>query len=351
MKHGDITIDEAVTVLDRLGGRSVVNAMVAGQEIKLVKYGGFTLGQVEAGINALGGEQVMQGLISGALRARRVGEELLIEPACRPLFDRHGRRIPPDGLKGSVRDTSLGFHFEQPHSNYQGLARLMDLGLLTEPCSTGVFMAHEDLLLRQLQGNKQVAGILNGVHMPVLIPRTQISDYGQSAERFIEAAAVSYRREFPDRSFAIDPQNQLAGKVSIVAGSHHEQLVKEIARGCLPGIYFPNPLMGFSILAQHEQMSSLPAGFLLSGVIDTAVAWVMYPDIFGQPKVTGHGQIASNYDCSANQWQAPWSNCSLHFLALSKKARVGYRNYESGSVAREDFSGGLLFAGTFVGQS
>ena len=55
------------------------------------------------------------------------------------------------------------------------------------------------------------------------------------------------------------------------------------------GIYFPNPLQGFSVDAGWEQMATLPEGFILSG-IDIIIAMIMYPDILTQ-KITGYNSL------------------------------------------------------------
>ena len=85
--------------------------------------------------------------------------------------------------------------------------------------------------------------------------------------------------------------------------------------------------------AQREQMAALPEGFSLSGPIDTAMGFAMYPELLGKDATT------PVYDCSAVQWQS--SGYSLNFGADDDDADFG--SGSNLSDADDYCSGGLLF--------
>lgn len=302
--------------------------------MSVYKYASWSFGDTEALINALGEENAL-GLKSGDLTVERVGATLQIKEAIRPLFDKNGRRIPPRGLVANVCDPNREFRLDQPTLDYGArLARFEGMGLT--PLILGAdFEARAKELLQSLAQNEQTKNLLKRVHLPVVIPRTQVADLGQTTEELVTVAGKSYCREFPDRSFTNYRVGELAKRVAIVEGSRYGWLLGRMAEEPVVGIYVPNPLQGYSVHAQREQMSTLPEGFILSGPLDTAMGWVMYPDVLGRDYKT------PGYDCSAVQWQS--SEYSLCF-----RADVGGACFAGGARLADAggyCSGGLLFLG------
>lgn len=332
----EVKIGEAIAVFSLLGGKSAVEAIIeANRPIPPVKYSRYTLGQIAEAIpNMLGGEEVIDGLLEGRLKVERVDDTLVIKPAVRSLFDRHGRPIPPDGLRVTFRN-NFNFGLPQPSINYgYRIARLADVGLATSITGSS-FESIVRLLLSQLQDNEQTAKSLNGVWLPVVIPRTVFDDYGKVAERFISAAAFSYRQQFPRRTLINHLRGQLKEQIITKSGSrHYDELVTKVADNSVVGIYFPNPFHGFPIRSQLEQMNSLPKGFVLSGVIDTAIGWIMYSDFLGRDSRT------PVYVCSANRWR---EDSLLCFSASDTNA--SFSQYLDSAVAVGRSSGGLLYIG------
>jgi hypothetical protein len=191
------------------------------------------------------------------------------------------------------------------------------------------------VLKAKLRSSAQLSNLLNCVHLEVVVPKTIVSDLGKSTKEFVAAAGISYQRQFPNRPFTNYRKDELECQVTIVPGSRYERLIGSIEKSSLVGIYFPNPIQGFSVHAQREQMSNLPEGFILSGPLDTAIGWVMYPDILGRDNKT------PAYDCSAVQWRS--AGRSLYF-----EAGFGDATFGAGAGLRDAgsrCSGGLLFVG------
>ena len=273
-------------------------------------------------------EEILQGVLSGDL-------EIVVQKAMQILFDRHGRRIPPRGLVAAVCDPNRYFRLDQPSLDYANrLARLEQAGL-PAGISAAEFEARASALLSSIGENKWIKNLLNGVYLPVIIPQMNISDLGAVTEQLVSAAEKSYLSQFPNRSFTNHRKGELAGQATIVSGSRYEQLLACLDKGAVVGIYFPACLQGFSVDAQREQMLSLPENFILSGSVESAIAWGMYPDILGRDFHT------PGYDCSAVQWRS--SDYSLSFGAYDVNAGFGLR--ASLGYASDYFSGGLLLLG------
>lgn len=189
-------------------------------------------------------------------------------------------------------------------------------------------------LKEKLRGIVQVANLLNGACFPIVVPQIRFDDYGQAMDEvMIPAVERAYRRQFSGRVFDNHRKGDLAGQVTVVPESRHQVLLDRMQRGYVIGLYFPNPLQGFSVLAQREQMETFPEGLLLAGGFDSAMATMMYSDVLVRDGKT------PVYDLSALQWQS--SEYSLSFSANDDRLQFGHRAYLGNAF--EYFSGGLLF--------
>lgn len=126
------------------------------------------------------------------------------------------------------------------------------------------------------------------------------------------------------------------GKVSILDGTRHDQLINRLAEGTVVALYFPNALQGYSINAGWEQIATMPEGCLLAGGIDTSVAYIGYPDVLGRD---GKTPVLT---CDALGWES--AEYSLCFHADDSDARFAYT--DSLSDANDYCSGGLVFLGS-----
>jgi len=232
-----------------------------------MKYGQVTLGQVEAIINKLGGKEVFDAILRGEKR-------VTVEDAIQLLFDKHGRRIPK-GLDDDVVDPTWGldnFRFEFK-KNYSGsLNRLHDLLNIDTGVTSSQFRATIEALLRKINSDSRIANITNGVWLPIVIPNTE-DCLGDELNYYLNLISkVANNRNI---SFEIN-QSDFCQGAFIVDNVGCADLLVRLIKGPVIGIYFPNPLQGYSIPAAREQMKTLPEGFALSG-LDVLIAMLMHP--------------------------------------------------------------------------
>jgi hypothetical protein len=272
----------------------------------------------------------MRGKISIAHKARK--EDIM------DLFDKHGRRIP-EGLQASVCDANRDFRLDQPKLDENAdfanrISRLHGCLSIDTEVTAKQLKTETERLLAIIRENPQIANIANGVCLPVVLPKFVTDDFGAELERYLAGVANSYAKTFGDRTFYNHREGTLANQVSMVDGSRHDQLIERMKEGPVIGLHFPNPLQGFSIHASREQMSTLPEGFILSGM-DTPIAMAMYPDILARDWNTpGLGMAAL-------QWQS--AGYSLLFWAYG--GRLVYSRTDGLAYAVGNYSGGLLFLG------
>ncbi len=300
----------------------------------------WTTGELNALVKNLGGERVARKIQKG---------KVSLEGAVKTLFDKHGRRIPED-LQANVHAADRNFRLNQPKldEEVEFVNRITRLHrcLIT----AGQFMAETKRLLAIIRDNSQIANIANGVFLPVVLPKLVTDDLGAELEMYLADVNKSYRKTFSDRIFNNYRKGELVSKVSVVDGSRHDQLISRMKEGPVIGLHFPNPLQGFSINADREQMSTLPEGFILSG-LDTPIAMAMYPDILARDWNT------PGLDMAALQWQSAtpspyfkardlqWQSAdySLHFEA--NDGRLDFDGVDDRAYAYDYYSGGLLFFG------
>ena len=294
------------------------------------KYADWTRGQVEALINIIG-EENAKGLLSGDISAE--SKEVI-----KKLFDKHGRRIP-EGLQANVCDPNRDFRLERPKLDEEvdfanRIMRLHECLSIDTEVTVEQLKAETERLLAIIGENSRIANIANGVCLPVVLPKLVTDDLGAELELYLAGVKNSYAKTFGDRTFYNHRKSTLANEVSIVDGSRHDQLVSRMKECPVIGLYFPNPLQGFSIHADREQMSTLPEGFVLSGM-DTPIAMAMYPDVLARDWNT------PGLDMAALQWRS--ADYSLSFKAYDDKLDFGY----TGPLAYvyDYYSGGLLFLG------
>lgn len=296
-----------------------------------MKYGSVTLGQVEAAINKLGGQEVWDAWLRGEKTAT-------VEDAIQLLFDKRGRRIP-EGLQANVCDANRSFRLDQPKlvEEVEFVNRVLRLhGCLS--IDTGItaeqLKAETERLLVIIRENFQTTNIANCVYLPVILPKLVTDDLGAELELYLVGVNNSYAKTFGDREFYNHRKGTLRNEVSIVDGSRHDQLVERMKQGSVIGLHFPNSLQGFSINASREQMSTLPGGFVLSGM-DIPIAMAMYPDVLACDWKT------PGLDLAALRWQ------SVVYSLCFRASDGGLDFVRAGDLARayDCSSGGLLFLG------
>jgi len=284
------------------------------------------------------GEEVAVQIKNGKKIVVREGDELVLKDAIRPLFDKHDRRIP-EGLLANVCDANRSFRLDQPvlaqKADYANrILRLhgcfsIDTGVTAEQLKAGT-----ERLLAIIRENSQIANIVNGVYLPVVLPKLVTDNLGAELELYLAGVNKSYIRTFSDRKFYNRRKGTLTNEVSVVEGSRHDQLIERMKQELVIGLHFPNPLQGYSFNASREQMLTLPEGFILSGM-DTPIAMAMYPDILAR------GWNTPGLNLAALQWQS--ADFSLSFRAYAVK--LDFVGTAFLADARGSYSGGLLFLG------
>jgi hypothetical protein len=185
------------------------------------------------------------------------------------------------------------------------------------------FEQRSKILLRKLREDERMAPILNGIHLPIHLPQCEIGDYGGLVDDlFLPAVKRAYEATFSNRRFQDNVKGNLSGRLAVARECRQEKLIEVMATGPIVGILFPIALQGYSILAAREQMASLPEGFILSGVLDTCVAMITYPDVLA----TDH---APTLVCAGTTWATDLSLCfhpgekSLSFCVADEAVAVG----------------------------
>ncbi len=257
------------------------------------------------------------------------------------LFDKFGRRIPKN-LQAIVCHADQSFRLDQPKLNWEEdfASRILwlhrclgiDTGVTAEQ-----FKAETERLLTMIWDNPQIANSTNGVCLPVILPQCVTDDLGTEMERYLDGVVNSYTETF-GYSFDNCHEGELKGNVSIIDGSRHDQLVSRMKHGPVIGIYFPNPLQGFSSDASREQMSTLPEEFILSGM-DALIAIIMYPDVL----FVQRDELKPVLSLSA---LACWSDFHLLDSEKTDDNKLGFANTEDASaLAHGNCSSSLLFIG------
>ena len=259
------------------------------------------------------------------------------------VLDKTGRLIPSKNLQAAVCASDKNFYLVQPKlKNVADYAdRLIRFQKAFKPgpiMSVAEFEGKSRELIAEIGENKDLANLLKGVYLPIVLPKLKnFSDYGQTLEQiFLPAVKLAYEKQFPGRKFVNHRENDLAKKVSIIPESRHNELVAKMEKGIVVALYFPNPLSGFSVLAAREQMAFLPKGLMLAGGFDAMTAQTMYPDILARDFHT------PGYDLSALSWQSP--DYSLYLVALDGEVHFARRGGLGGAFG--SYSSGWLFFGS-----
>ncbi len=292
---------------------------------------GLDAGRQLALVKKLGGRDIVNAILRGEKKVK-------VEDAFQLLFDKRGRRIP-EGLSTKVCDDDRAFKLNQPKletgADYADrIARLHKcLSVDTRIRSAELFKNEVEDLLGLIRNNPLTSKILNGIWLPVIMPQI-IDDLGTTLVQYLTAVERSYIKTFSKQRFFNKIEDFPANEVSIVDGSRHEQLIEQMKKGPVIGIYFPNQLQGFSKDACREQMSTLPKGFILSG-LDIPIAMIMYPDVLAYDISTpGYELNALAGQSSDNLFYFKTALSSLFFETAGRMAS-----------ANGKFSGGLLFVG------
>ena len=330
-------LEQAAQLILMLGGSEKVAVLLNGRKGANFKFGQIDFGQLEAILNKIvktagGDEKAIEQLLGGE-------SEIQLIKAVKKLFNQHGHRIPPQGMKAAHTDPNRSFNLIQPALETVDTLALRLVrsqeAFQPEPIMMAAdFQGKVHELLAALRADEQIANLTDSVCLPIILPQIEQKDfdYGRTlGQVFVVAAKKAYEKEFPGRPFNYR-QDDLAGHVTIIDESHR-RLVERLFQSHLIALYFPNPLQGFSVHAQREQMESLPTTLHLAGGLDILSAVTMYPDVLGRDSNT------PGLDMAALEWRDAAS--SLNFEAHDGYAGFDDRTHLGNAGGR--YSGGLVF--------
>lgn len=290
-------------------------------------------------------------VLEDSVRFRKVDSATIeVAKAVRKLFDRHGRRRPTKGMEFAVTDADYdSYNVRRPvlEQEEQWVAVFTKFATAFN-CGMNILLAdwhgRIQAIRTWLQADPQLANLLKGSCFPLLIPAMpelkgdEKYDYGTELESgFLPYVAEAYQAAFLGRPFTNYRQGELAGQVMLLPESRQGELLKRRSEGVVSALWFPQALQGYSVLADREQMATLPhpERIILGGAIEAAVAMMAFPNELAFSAST------PLYDLAACQWQS--AECSLCFRANGGELRfdggVGLDGAGSG------YSGGLLVLG------
>jgi len=197
------------------------------------------------------------------------------------LFDSNGRLTPtPSDIVFSQKSRRY-FKLTQPILNYSqiysNIKTYMNIGTLTET----EFKEKAEALLKEVQIDPVMCGLLNGVHMPFICPQTiPGGDLGMELDEvLLTAVGKSFSEKFPEYNFNNYYKGQLTGKMTVLPESRYEKLLEKRKSGPVVGWYFADCLQEYAIPSQRTVMSRIPERFILSGPLEVAAAQVGIPDL------------------------------------------------------------------------
>ncbi len=307
MKHGTITRQEMLWLVEALGGEAGVDAVLAGRNFKPVKYGELTAGQEEAFFNNVGGVENILANLRGELEIVFKQPEIILS-----FNAKTGICLASKGLQHAVTQPNPNFSAEKLQRFDYGTTLTQyekDYG----PSGMTVSDFQKAVKFQIAELNKQPKGISNiqtGPFFPIITPAfPQKFDWGVWVEAAVENAGAAYKEIFSGRDFNNYQKNNLANQVSLVEGCRWLDLLTEINSAKTPrvGLYFPQALHSWSVLAAREVERFLPQGFFLSGP-DCIIGMNLYPQYLAKNWNT------PGYDLSAFQFKGP--ALSLYFQAI-----------------------------------
>jgi hypothetical protein len=195
-------------------------------------------------------------------------------------IDVYGRVIP-HGLQAPAHMSSRRyFQIERcdrtPESSLERLQR--HLGISTS-WTAAAFAARAEQIRNRISDDEVLAPLLNGVHVPFILPRIPKEDVGTLLEeQFLPAVGRAFESTQPGGQFVNHVPHSLAKCLSAAPGSRHQLLIEAAHQREVVGIYFPC-LTEYSVPAALEAVAAFPGDFLLAGGFDTAAALVAAPDL------------------------------------------------------------------------
>lgn len=212
------------------------------------------------------------------------------------LFNNFGRF---HSISTEKLTASASLHLKQPqYFHYAALRVRVARAFRTESPlpEADEFAVRATAIIQRLRSNPKLANVLNGCHLPLLLPQLparyygnwkdrllgRANDYGTLLkDRFLPAVERAYQAKLPNWRLDNPMEEQLSRQISVVAESRHGRLIEQMLAGSVVALYFPVALESLSVDACRQLIKDLPEEFLLSGGVDTAMALATHPDLLG----------------------------------------------------------------------
>lgn len=339
MRHGEKQLKEVFALLAAV---AEFNGQPLDERECPPVFGNDTLGQVGALYQKLGRE-VLEALRRGDVKIVMENDVAKVIKAIKPFVDGNGVFIPGRGITAKVTAAHWQFDLGKTTVVYEEVIEALSYAFERKDFPSATELQERlEQLKAALLADERFCHLIDGQYacpLITVIPPTPVDDYGQTLwQKYVPALARVYARQFPGRAFNDYRKDSLVGQVTVLAGTHHDKVVKLAAEGFVPGLFFPNAMQGWSVLAQRQLIATLPGNpfqFSLGGGIDTFSAWM------GNIGVTARDFNAPGQDMSALQWREP--SYSLYFGAGG--GRLDFGGGAGLGDAGDDVSGGFFVFG------
>ena len=220
------------------------------------------------------------------------------EPVYVGFFDENGR-CNPAGVQSDVYTKSRNyFKIVQPQIDLDAIYNRVTVHLPGHFPTREAFKSRYLEIIQSIKDNPDVAGALKGVCVPFMLPQSIVVDEGAVLEdTYLSALFRAYKHEFPEFEFRDHHKSKLDGRLTVVEGTRHFELLEKLREAPVVGVLFP-AMREFSVPAAIDKMAQLPASFSLAGGIDTCAALIANPSLLirkdGYSPLLWCGSLASN---------------------------------------------------------
>ena len=254
------------------------------------------------------------------------------------IFDANGRLVPSDSDFVYSNVDRRYFSLEQPPLDLRTIYKRFTTAFGGQiSVSEQSFIEKVENLSQQLSTDSANKELLNGVHVPFVIPaHFSQMDLGEAFSNLVASVEKSFEAEFPQYEFKDFTEKNYLKNVQHVEGSRLEVAYSKIENGDLIGLYFPSVFAGYAIVSQRSAIKGLEGKFALSGLLEVASALIGSPSLLmkaGENYPNGLA-LAGVQSIDINSENNFWYFESYGFnLNLNYRSMVG--------PASEYFSGGI----------
>lgn len=212
------------------------------------------------------------------------------------------------------------------------LSMLTKKGIVV-PLTAAEFKSRSESLIQETASIPEMALHLNDPVLPIVLPSLQGVEIKVLMSKIIAVAGANYKEQ-SGREFDNHHIDRLLSLLIMEETSAYWGIINKLHTEPTVALYYPLPLSlrGQSIQAQRHIISLMPKRFIGSGVLDTAVALAMYPDVLLAE------EMSPGYCCPEMSWFVrSFSPC---FRCVAGTLLMNYMEIDS---KFDDYCGGLLY--------